>query len=307
MRKKVTIVGAGNVGATTAQLVAERGLADIVLIDIAEGIPQGKALDIQEACPLWGSSSRVTGSNGYIESVNSDIVVITAGFARKPDMSRDDLLQANARVVREIAENIVSSPQAIVIVVTNPMDVMAYLTLKVTGFSHQKVVGMGGVLDTTRLRAFIAIERNVSPEDVHAIVLGGHGDQMVPLPRLTTVNGVPLTELLPGDKIDRLIDRTRDAGAEIVGMLKTGSAFYAPAASTVEMIEAIINDDGRVLPCSAYLDGQYGIKDVYMGVPVRLGSRGVEEIIELQLTPEEKEAFNKSADSVKSLIQELKL
>ncbi|MBI5027159.1 MAG: malate dehydrogenase [Nitrospirae bacterium] len=307
MRKKVTIVGAGNVGATTAQLVAERGLADIVLIDIAEGIPQGKALDIQEACPLWGSSSRVTGSNGYIESVNSDIVVITAGFARKPDMSRDDLLQANARVVREIAENIVSSPQAIVIVVTNPMDVMAYLTLKVSGFSHQKVVGMGGVLDTTRLRAFIAIERNVSPEDVHAIVLGGHGDQMVPLPRLTTVNGVPLTELLPGDKIDRLIDRTRDAGAEIVGMLKTGSAFYAPAASTVEMIEAIINDDGRVLPCSAYLDGQYGIKDVYMGVPVRLGSRGVEEIIELQLTPEEKEAFNKSADSVKSLIQELKL
>lgn len=307
MRKKVTIVGAGSVGATTAQLLAERGFADIVLIDIAEGIPQGKALDIQEACPLWGSSSRVIGSNGYIESANSDIVVITAGFARKPGTSRDDLLQANARVVMEIAENIVSSPQAIVIVVTNPMDVMAYLTLKVTGYSHQKVVGMGGVLDTARLRAFIAVECNVSPADVHAIVLGGHGDQMVPLPRFTTVNSVPLTELLPNDKIDRLINRTRGAGAEIVEMLKTGSAFYAPAASTVEMIEAIIHDSRRVLPCSAYLDGQYGINDVYVGVPVRLGSRGVEEIIELQLTPEEKEAFNKSADSVKSLIQKLKL
>jgi malate dehydrogenase len=307
LHKKITIVGAGNVGTTTAQLIAERNLADIVLIDIIEGIPQGKALDIQEACPLWNSSAKVTGTNNYYDTVNSDIVVITAGLARKPGMSRDDLLQANASIIKNVSENIAkTSPHAVVIVVTNPMDAMAYLTQKITNFQRHRVIGMGGVLDSTRMRSFIALELGIHPKIVQTIVLGSHGDQMVPLPRLTTVDGKPLTDILPESKIEKIIERTKNGGAEIVGLLKTGSAYYAPAASVVEMIEAILGiKKDLLLPCSVYLDGEYGVKDVYLGVPVRLSSKGVEEIIELELTEDERQALIKSAETVKELIKKL--
>jgi len=306
MQKKITIVGAGNVGTTTAQLIAEKNLANVVLIDIVEGIPQGKALDIQEACPLWHSSVTVTGTNNYDDTALSDIVVITAGHARKPGMSRDDLLQANAKVIREVSENIVrTSPDAIVIVVTNPLDAMAHLTQKITAFQYRRVIGMGGVLDSARMRSFIAQELDVPPKDVETTVLGSHGDLMVPLPRLTTVNGKPLTGILPESKINIIIERTRNAGAEIVRHLKTGSAYYAPAASVVEMIEAIIGIKKDALPCSVYLDGEYGEKGVYLGVPVRLSLKGIEKIIELELTEEEQRALSASAEAVRKLIEKI--
>ncbi|MEW6215406.1 MAG: malate dehydrogenase [Nitrospirota bacterium] len=306
MRKKVSIIGAGNVGATTAQFVLQSGIADVVLFDIAEGIPQGKSLDIAEACPLWGSSSLITGTNNYSDTVNSDIVVIAAGFPRKPGMSRDDLLHANANVVRETCIEIAkTSLNAIVIVVTNPMDVMTYLAWKTTEFSCRRVVGMGGILDAARLTAFLSWEFNVSPEDVEALVLGGHGDEMVPLTRFTAIKGIPVTELLSKKTINSLIERTRKSGAEIVSLLKSGSAYYAPAAAIFQMIKSILLDEKRVLPCAAYLNGEYGIKDTYAGVPVILGKEGVEKIIEVRLTKEERAQFRRSCLSVRKLIERL--
>lgn len=308
MKKKVSIIGAGNVGASTALLVVQSGIADVVLFDVVEGMPQGKALDLAEACPLWNSSSCIKGTNDYADTSESDIVVITAGFARKPGMSRSDLLHANANVVKsacmEIAE---TSPHSILIIVTNPMDVMAQLAWKTTEFSCKCVMGMGGILDASRLRSFLAWELNVSPEDVEALVFGGHGDDMVPLPRFTTIKGVPVTELLHKKKIEALIERTRNGGAEIVSCLKSGSAYYAPAASTFQMLKTILLDEKRMLPCAAYLNGEYGMKDVYMGVPVILGREGVEKIVELKLTREEKLQLKKSYTSVKRLIKTLNL
>lgn len=304
--KKITIVGAGNVGTTTAQLIAEKNLADVLLIDIIEGIPQGKALDILEACPLWGSASNVTGTNDYEETAGSDIVVITAGLARKPGMSRDDLLAANAKIVKEVARNIAkTSPKAIVIVVSNPMDAMAQVTQTVTGFPSHRVIGMGGVLDTARMRSFIAIETNAHPKDIKAIVLGGHGDLMVPVSSLTMVGDRCIKDILPGSKVDQIIDRTKNGGAEIVGLLKTGSAYYAPAASTVEMIENILGVKSETLPCSVSLNGEYGINGVYIGVPVKLGPEGLTEVIELELTEDEKKGLHKSAAAVQELMDKI--
>ena len=308
IRKKVSIIGAGNVGATTALFTAHSGIADIVLFDIVEGIPQGKALDIAEACPLWNSSSKLKGTNNYSDTAGSDIVVITAGFPRKPGMSRNDLLHANADVIKGACMEISkTSPDAIVIVVTNPMDVMAQLAWKTTGFSCKRVMGMGGILDASRLIAFISWELNVSPEDIEALVLGGHGDEMIPLSRFTAVKGIPVTELLPKKNIESLIERTRKGGAEIVGLLKSGSAYYAPAAATFQMIKSILLDEKRMLPCAAYLNGEYGLKDIYMGVPVILGKEGVEKIIEVNLTREEKAQFKKSCTSVRKLIKKLSI
>ncbi len=308
MKKKVSIVGAGNVGATTAQLVVQSGIADVVLFDVVEGIPQGKALDMAEACPLWNSSSTIKGTNDYSETSGSDVIVITAGLARKPGMSRSDLLHANTNIVKgvcyEIAE---TSPHAILIVVTNPMDVMAQLAWKTTEFSCKRVMGMGGILDASRLAAFVSWELDVSPEDVEALVLGGHGDEMVPFPRFTTVKGIPLTELFPKRKIDSLIERTRNGGAEIVAFLKSGSAYYAPAASTFQMVKSILLDEKRMLPCTAYLNGEYGIKDIYAGVPVILGKEGVEKIVEVKLTREEKAQFRRSCESVRKLLKQLSI
>lgn len=306
MRKKITVVGAGNVGTTTAQLIAERDLADVVLIDIMEGIPQGKALDIQEACPLWNSSVRVTGTNSYTDTAGSDIVVITAGLARKPGMSRDDLLLANAKIVSGVAENIAkTSPEAIIIVVTNPMDVMAHLTRKVTGIPHKRIIGMGGVLDSARMRAFISLETGAAPGEIKTMVLGGHGDQMVPMPRFTKINGKSISGILTESRLNAVIERTKNGGAEIVGLLKTGSAYYAPAASVVEMIEAISGNKEEPLPCSVYLDGEYGIKGVYLGVPVELSSKGIEKIVELELAEDEKKALVASAEAVRGLINKI--
>jgi malate dehydrogenase len=306
MKKKVSIIGAGNVGATTAQLVVHSGIADVVLLDIVEGMPQGKALDLAEACPLWDSTSKIKGTNSYSDTAGSDIVVITAGLARKPGMSRSDLLHANADIVIAASAEIAkTSPDAVVIVVTNPMDVMAQLAWKTTGFSCRHVMGMGGILDASRLRAFISWELDVSPEDVEALVLGGHGDDMVPLHRFTTVKGIPLTELLSKKKINQLIERARNGGAEIVSLLKSGSAYYAPAASTFKMIKAIIFDEKRLIPCAAYLNGEYSMKDVYMGVPVVLGKEGVEKVVEVKFTREEKIQFKKSYASVKKLGKQL--
>ena len=306
MKKRVSIIGAGNVGATTAQFVAQSGIADVVLFDLLEGMPQGKALDLAEACPLWSSSSAVTGTNSYSDTAGSDIVVVTAGLARKPGMSRSDLLHANADIVRAVCIEIGrTSPNAIIIVVTNPMDVMAQLAWKATEFSCKRVMGMGGILDASRLAAFLSAELNVSPEDVETLVLGGHGDDMVPVPRFTTVKGIPLTELLPKRKIDRLIERTRNGGAEIVALLKSGSAYYAPAASTFQMIKSILLDERRVLPCAAYLNGEYGAKDIYMGVPAVLGKEGVEKIVEVKLVGEERTQFRRSCTSVRKLIKKL--
>jgi len=308
LNKKITIIGAGNVGATTAQLIAERALGDIVLLDIVEDIPEGKALDIQEACPLWNSPIRVKGTSSYSDTEDSDIVVITAGIARRPGMSRDDLLHANADIVKKVAEEVSRrSPHAVIIVVTNPVDVMAYLTQKVTGFEHKRVVGMGGVLDSTRMRSFIAEELGIHPGDVHAIVLGGHGDQMIPLPRLTMIDGKCITSILSDEKIKDIVERTRNGGAEIVRLLKTGSAYYAPAASVVEMIRAILGLKDETMPCSVYLDGEYGIKGLYLGVPVRLSTEGVKEIVEIELTDEERVALNISAEAVRRLITQIGL
>jgi malate dehydrogenase len=308
MKTRITVIGAGNVGATTAELIARDGLADIVLFDIFEGIAKGKALDMTEACPLWNSSSTVTGTSNFEETAESDIIVITAGFPRKPGMSRDDLLHANADVIKSVTAGTVKhSPDSIIIVVTNPMDVMAYTAMQVSGFSGQRVIGMGGVLDSSRFRAFVAMELGVSAEDVEALVLGGHGDQMVPLPRFTTVKGIPIPELASNDRIEHLIERTRNGGAEIVGLLKTGSAYYAPAAAAVQMVKSILLDEKRLLPCSAYLDGQYGVSGIFLGVPVIMGKNGVEKIVELHLTEEEIFMFNKSASAVRGMIDTLKL
>jgi malate dehydrogenase len=308
MNAKITIIGAGNVGATTAELIARDGLADVVLFDIHDGIAKGKALDITEACPLWNSSSRVIGTSSFEDTAESDIIVITAGFPRKPGMSRDDLLNANAVVIKSVMEGSVQySPDSIIIVVTNPMDVMAYAALRVSGFSRERIIGMGGVLDSARFRTFIAQEAGVSVADVEALVLGGHGDQMVPLPRFTTIKGIPIPELLDLETIERLIERTRTGGAEIVGLLKTGSAFYAPAASSVQMVRSILFDEKRILPCSVFLQGEYGLNGVFAGVPVVLGIQGIEKIVELSLSHEEMSMFNRSAAAVKSMIASLNI
>ncbi len=308
MKAKVSIIGAGNVGATTAQLIAYAGFADVVLFDIAEGMPQGKALDISEACPLWNSSVSVTGTNTYADTANSDVIVITAGFPRKPGMSRDDLLHANAEVIKNVTlETSKLSPESVIIVVTNPMDVMAQTAWKISGFSAKKIIGMGGVLDSARLRTFISMELGVSPEDIETIVLGGHGDQMVPLPRFTTVKGIPITELLDSNRIDEIMHRTKNGGAEIVSLLRTGSAFYAPAAASCQMVKSIILDEKRTLPCSSYLDGEYSISDIFVGVPVVLGHGGVERIIEFELRDEERKQLIKSALAVKTLVEKIAL
>jgi malate dehydrogenase len=307
MRKKVTVVGAGNVGANCAVNIAYKELADVVLVDIAEGIPQGKGLDLLQSGPVEGFDVQVTGANDYEPTANSDIVVITAGFPRKPGMSRDDLLMANFEVVKTATEQAAKySPNAILILVTNPLDVMCWTAYKVSGFSKNRVIGMAGVLDTARYRTFLAQALGVSVENISALVLGGHGDTMVPIVRLTNVSGIPLTELMDQATIDAIVDRTRNGGAEIVKYLKTGSAYYAPSASTVEMVESILKDKKKVLPCAAYLDGEYGIKDLFVGVPVKLGARGIEQIYEVKLTPEETAALKKSAGSVEEMVNVLK-
>ncbi|HEC98113.1 MAG TPA: malate dehydrogenase [Nitrospirae bacterium] len=304
MRKQVAVIGAGNVGATLAQLIVQAGLSDVVLYDIVEGMPQGKALDMMEASPLWDVGVNIRGANDLKDISGSHIVVITAGAARKPGMSRDDLLNINAGVVRTVSKGIAEyCPESIVIVVTNPMDVMAQLCRVTTDFPAERVMGMGGVLDSARFSTFVAEELGVSPQDVDALVLGGHGDRMVPMPRYTTVRGVPITDLLPAGKISSLIKRTRNGGAEIVALLKTGSAYYAPAASAFQMVRAILLDEKRVVPAAACLNGEYGIDGLYAGVPVVLGSKGVERIIELQLEGDEKDFFEISVQAVKGLIE----
>ena len=306
MKNRVAVIGAGNVGASAALYIAERGLADVTLIDIVEGLPQGKALDILQATPLWHRGGRVEGSNDLGAVAGADVVVMTAGFPRKPGMSRTDLLKANADIVRPAAEAVKrDAPGAYVVVVTNPLDVMAHLFWKVTGFPRARVAGMAGILDSTRFRAFLAAELGVSGTDVQAMVLGGHGDSMVPLPRYTTVGGIPITELLPQGRIAEIAQRTRDGGAEIVKLLKTGSAYYAPAMSAVEMVEAILTDQKRLVPCSALLQGEYGMKDLFLGVPVILGARGVEKIVELELSGDELAALRASGKQVIDSIAEL--
>lgn len=302
MRKKVTIVGAGHVGATTAHWIAAKELADIVLIDVVEGVPQGKALDLSEALPVAKQDVRVTGTNDYADTANSDIVVITAGIPRKPGMSRDDLLQTNYKIMSDVVNKVAAnSPEAILIIVSNPLDAMAQAALRLSKFNRERVIGMAGILDSARFRSFIAAELNVSVENVSAFVLGGHGDTMVPLPRFSTVAGIPLPELMDAATIERLVKRTRSGGAEIVKYLKTGSAFYAPSASITEMVEAILKDKKKIVPCAAYLEGEYGIDGLYVGVPCKLGARGLEQIIEIKLTAEEDAALKKSAAAVKDL------
>ncbi len=308
MRRKVTVVGAGNVGATLAQRVAERGYADVVLVDIIDGLPQGKGLDMQESAPILGFDSRITGVTSYEQTAGSDVAVITAGIARKPGMSRDDLLATNQKIVGGVTEQVVKhSPSCVIIVISNPLDAMAQLALHVSKFPRHRVVGMAGVLDTARFRTFLAMELNVSVEDVQAYVLGGHGDSMVPLVRYTTVGGIPVTELLPKERLDAIVQRTRDGGAEIVNYLKTGSAFYAPSAAGAAMVEAIVLDKKRIMPCAAYLEGEYGVHGLFAGVPVKLGAGGIEQIIEIKLTPQEQAALNRSMDEVRSLVAAMKL
>jgi malate dehydrogenase len=303
MRKKVTIVGAGNVGATTAHWIAAKELADIVLVDVVEGVPQGKGLDLLEAMPIEKRDARVIGTNDYVDTANSDIVVITAGIPRKPGMSRDDLLNTNYKIMKDVVSKVVEhSPNCILIIVSNPLDAMAQAAYKLSGFSRQRVIGMAGVLDSARFRAFIAQELNVSVENVTAFVLGGHGDTMVPLARYSTVAGIPITELIDAETLQKLVQRTRDGGAEIVKYLKTGSAYYAPSAAATEMVEAILKDKKKILPCAAYLEGEYGVHGLYVGVPVKLGWAGIEQIIEIKLTPTEQAALDKSAEAVKELV-----
>lgn len=306
---KITVIGAGNVGATAAQRIAEKELAnEVILVDVVDGLPQGKGLDMYESAPVEGFDSKVIGTNSYDLTANSEIILITAGIARKPGMSRDDLQKTNADIVKSCTQQAVAkSPQAIIIVVSNPLDVMTYVAMKVSGFERHRVLGMAGVLDTARFRTFIAMEMNVSVEDVSAFVLGGHGDSMVPLPRYSTIAGIPLPDLMDQATIDRLVKRTRDGGIEIVNYLKTGSAYYAPSSSAVQMIEAIVRDKKRILPCSVWLKGEYGQNDVFLGVPVKLGKGGLEEIIQIKLTPEEQAALNKSAADVKASIAKLSL
>src|SRR6202171_5164722 len=310
MRKKVTVVGGGFVGSTTAQRIVDMELADVVLTDILDGTPAGKGLDMLESTPITGSDARVTGistvSGDYKETANSDVVVITAGFPRKPGMSRDDLLKANYEVIKAVVEQVAKySPNAILIMVTNPLDAMVQVAYKVSGFSKNRVMGMAGVLDSARMSTFVATELNVCVENVNSFVLGGHGDDMVPLPRYSTVAGIPLPDLLPKERIDAIVERTRKGGAEIVNLLKTGSAYYAPSAAVVEMVERVLKDKKKVLPCAVYLDGEYGIKGLFVGVPVKLGAKGVEEIIQIKLTAEENMALQKSAGSVKELVNVL--
>ncbi len=302
-KKKVTVVGAGHVGATTALLIAQKDFADVVLIDIVEGIPQGKALDMMEMSPICGFNATITGTNDYADTANSDLVVITAGVPRKPGMSRDDLLNINAKIIKDVVGQVVkNSPNCFIIVVTNPLDVMVELTMQFSGFSKNRVMGMAGVLDSARYRYFISQELQVSPSEVDGMVLGIHGGKMLPIPRFTTVNGVPVTELIPQEKIDAIIDRTKNGGGEIVNLLKTGSAYCAPAASIVVMVESILCNQRRVQPCAAYLEGEYGISGVFLGVPVVLGKNGIEKIIELDLSEDEKAALNDSAKDVKTNI-----
>jgi malate dehydrogenase len=302
MDKKVTVIGAGNVGATAAQRLAEKELCDVVLVDIVEGVPQGKALDLAQAAPIEKHDAHLLGANAYDATAGSHIVIITAGIPRKPGMSRDDLLSTNAGIVKKVSREVAArSPQAILIIVSNPLDAMCHVAHEASGFPKERVIGMAGVLDSARFRAFIAMELNVSVENTHAFVLGGHGDTMVPLPRYSSVAGIPITELMSPERIAALVQRTRNGGAEIVGLLKTGSAFYAPASAAVEMAESILKDKKKVLPCAAYLEGEYGIRDLFIGVPVKLGTKGIEQVIEIQLTPEENAALQKSAAAVQEL------
>ena len=305
-RNKVTVIGAGNVGATTAQRIAEAGLADVVLVDIVDGLPQGKGLDLAEAAPVVGHDARILGTNDYADTAGSDIIVVTSGIPRKPGMSRDDLIATNAGIVGGVVKAAAAvSPDAILIVVTNPLDVMCHVAMRASGFPRERVLGMAGVLDSARFRTFIAMELGVSVEDVHAFVLGGHGDTMVPLSRYSTVAGVPITELLPAERVKALEARTANGGAEIVALLKTGSAYYAPAASTFEMVDAILRDRKRVLPCATYLQGEFGVDGLFVGVPVVLGKGGLERVFEITLTDEERVAFDRSVSAVKDLVAAL--
>ncbi|MBM4409433.1 MAG: malate dehydrogenase [Chloroflexi bacterium] len=305
-RNKVTVIGAGNVGATTAQRIAEAGLADVVLVDIVEGLPQGKGLDLAQAAPVVGHDARISGTNDYADTAGSDVIVVTSGLARQPGMSRDDLLAKNAGIVRAVVQaSAAQSPNAIIVVVTNPLDAMCHVAMEASGFPRERVIGMAGVLDSARFRTFIAWELGVSVADTHAFVLGGHGDTMVPLPRYSTVAGIPITELMSPERVEALVTRTRNGGAEIVGLLKTGSAYYAPAASTFEMVESILLDRKRVLPCAAFLNGEYRTDGLFVGVPVVLGAAGMERIIEISLTADEQSAFDSSAASVRELVEKL--
>jgi len=305
-RNKVTVIGAGNVGATAAQRIAEAGLADVVLVDIVEGLPQGKGLDLAEAAPVMGHDARILGTNDYADTAGSDIIVVTSGLARQPGMSRDDLLAKNAGIVRAVVMAAVAhSPNAILIIVTNPLDAMCHVAMQASGFPRERVIGMAGVLDSARFRTFIAMELDVSVEDTHAFVLGGHGDTMVPLPRYSTVAGIPITELMSPERVKALVDRTANGGAEIVALLKSGSAYYAPAASTFEMVDAILRDRKRVLPCAVLLRGEYGTDGLFVGVPVVLGAGGMERIIEIRLSDAEAAAFARSAEAVKELVEKL--
>jgi malate dehydrogenase len=302
-RKKITVVGGGNVGATAAQRLADKELGDVVLVDIIEGMPQGKALDLNETAPVEGYDARLTGTNGYRETADSDVVIITSGLARKPGMSRDDLLKTNAGIVGSVTDEIMKySKNPIIIVVSNPLDAMCHVALKYSGLPKERVIGMAGVLDSARMRWFIAEALNVSVENINAFVLGGHGDTMVPLPRYSTVAGIPLPDLMSKDQIDAIVKRTANGGAEIVSLLKTGSAYYAPSAAAVEMTEAILKDKKKILPCAAYLEGEYGINGLFVGVPVKLGERGIEEIIQINLTTDERAALHKSAAAVEELV-----
>lgn len=303
MRRRVTVIGAGNVGATLAQRIVEKELADVVLVDIVEDMPQGKALDLAESTPIKGYNSRLIGSNTYKETAGSDIVVITSGVARKPGMSRDDLVNTNKTIVQQVTQEAIKySPNAILIVVSNPLDAMCHVAYKASGFPKHRVLGMAGVLDSARMSWFLAEALDVSVENINSFVLGGHGDTMVPLPRYSTCAGIPVTELLPKETIDKIVERTRNGGAEIVQLLKTGSAYYAPSAATLEMVEAILKDKKKILPCAVYLEGEYGISNLFVGVPVKLGARGVEQIIEIGLTLEERAALQRSASAVQELV-----
>ncbi|MCH2694637.1 MAG: malate dehydrogenase [Acidobacteriia bacterium] len=308
MKRKVTIVGSGNVGATTAHWIVDKELADVVLIDIVDGVPQGKALDLLQSGPIEGFDCGVVGTNKYEDTSDSDIVIITAGLPRKPGMSRDDLLTKNYEIVKSVTEQIVQySPQSILIIVSNPLDAMVQTAYRISGFPKNRVIGMAGILDSARFRTFISQELDVSVENIHAFVLGGHGDTMVPLPRYSTVSGIPITDLLSSEKIDALVKRTANGGAEIVGLLKTGSAFYAPSAAVTEMVEAIFKDKKKILPCAAFLEGEYGINGLFVGVPVKLGKNGIEEIIQIPLQPDEEKALEKSAAAVKELVEIIKV
>ncbi|OPX20487.1 MAG: malate dehydrogenase [Desulfobacca sp. 4484_104] len=307
-RKKITVVGAGNVGATCAHWLAERELGDIVLVDIVEGMPQGKALDLMEARPIFGFNVNIIGTNGYEETAASDVVIVTSGVARKPGMSREDLLNTNTKIVAEVTKNVVAhSPEAILINVANPLDAMCYVMKKVSGFPRERVIGMAGILDTARFRCFIAMELGTAVEEVHSVVLGGHGDDMVPLLSYTTVSGIPITQLVSSERLNAMVDRTRKGGGEIVALLKTGSAYYAPAAAAAQMAEAILRDQKRLVPVSVYMAGEYGLKDIYFGVPVVLGANGMEKLLELPVTPEEQAMLQKSAASVTKTRDELPL